>query len=84
MQVQKDDTRLMVYYFFKQRQRILTNEFLVKWYLLWDAITQHRKDGALVRISFLTNSDTSAEQADQRAIDFLKLAYPGLNRYIPD
>ncbi|MEY4589105.1 MAG: hypothetical protein RL497_1181 [Pseudomonadota bacterium] len=84
LQVQKGDTRLMVYYFFKQRHRFLSNEFLVKWYLLWDAITLQRKDGALVRISFLTNSNSSSEQSDQRAIDFLNLVYPGLNRYIPD
>lgn len=84
MQVQKGDTRLMVYYLFKQRHRLLTNEFLVKWYLLWDAVTLHRKDGALVRLSFVTDNNTSAQQADQRAVDFLTLAYPGLNRYIPD
>ena len=56
----------MVYYYFKQRHRHLTNEFLVKWYLLWDAITLHRKDGALVRISFVTDRNTTLEQADQR------------------
>ncbi|MFO1367719.1 MAG: VPLPA-CTERM-specific exosortase XrtD [Marinagarivorans sp.] len=84
LQVQKGDTRLMVYYYFKQRHRHLTNEFLVKWYLLWDAITLHRKDGALVRISFVTDRNTTLEQADQRAIDFLALAYPNLRRHIPD
>ncbi|HMY37778.1 MAG TPA: VPLPA-CTERM-specific exosortase XrtD [Marinagarivorans sp.] len=84
LQVKKGDTRLMVYYFFNQRHRHLTNEFLVKWYLMWDAITLHRKDGALVRISFVTDRNTTLEQADQRAIDFLTLAYPKLNRHIPD
>lgn len=84
LQVQKGDTRLMVYYFFKQRHRHLTNEFLVKWYLLWDAITLHRKDGALVRVSFVIDRNTTVEQADQRAQDFFTLAYPKLNRHIPD
>ncbi len=84
LQVQKGDTRLMVYYYFKQRHRHITNEFLVKWYLFWDAMTLHRKDGALVRLSFVTDNNTTLEQADQRAVDFLTLAYPRLNGHIPD
>ena len=42
--------RQLVYYWFQQRGRVITNEFVVKWYLFWDAITRHRTDGALVRL----------------------------------
>ena len=45
------ESRLLVYYFFKQRKRVLTNEYMVKWFLMWDAIARNRTDGALVRLS---------------------------------
>ena len=31
--------------------RAYTNEYLVKWYIFWDALTRNRTDGALVRLS---------------------------------
>lgn len=44
------DERMLVYYWFMQRGRYLTNEYLVKWYIFWGSITQQRTDGALVRL----------------------------------
>ena len=49
--IELGDQRQLVYYWFQQRGRVITNEFAVKWYLFWDAITRHRTDGALVRSS---------------------------------
>ena len=40
----------LVYYWFQQRGRVVTNEYAVKWYLFWDSLTRHRTDGALVRL----------------------------------
>lgn len=28
---------------------MITNEYLVKWYLFWDVLTENRTDGAMVR-----------------------------------
>lgn len=84
MQVQKGDTRLMVYYLFKQRHRVVTNEFLVKWYLFWDAVWLKRKDGALIRVSFQIDSSALGSESDQRAEEFLSRVYPDINRYVPD
>ena len=50
VQIAKGDHRQLVYYWFQQRGRVVTNEYLVKWYLLWDALTKNRTDGALVRL----------------------------------
>lgn len=84
MQVQKGDTRLMVYYLFKQRHRLITNEFLVKWYLFWDAIWLKRKDGALIRVSFQIDNSTPIAESDRMAEEFLARVYPDLNRFVPD
>jgi len=46
--IQSDDQRQLVYYWFLQRGRVVTNEYLVKWYLFVDSVTRHRSDGALV------------------------------------
>ena len=53
------DDRQLVYYWFAQRGRMLTNEYLVKWYIFWDALTRNRTDGALVRLTtFVDESDS--------------------------
>lgn len=41
----------LVYYWFQQRGRVITNEYLVKWFVFWDALTKNRTDGALVRLT---------------------------------
>jgi len=48
--IQKGEEKQLVYYWFQQRGRMLTNEYMVKWYLFWDALTRNRTDGALVRL----------------------------------
>ena len=49
--IQKGEYSQLVYYWFQQRGRVITNEYLVKWYLFWDALTKNRTDGALVRFN---------------------------------
>lgn len=44
MLIQKGDQRQVVVYWFKQRDRMLTNEYLVKFYMVWDAMLRaHRR-----------------------------------------
>ncbi len=49
--IAKGDMTQLVYYWFEQRGRILTNEYAVRWYLLVDALERNRTDGALVRLT---------------------------------
>jgi len=81
--IAKGAVRQVVYYWFAQRGRNLTNEYLVKWYLFWDGITRNRTDGALVRLvtPVRPNEDTSV--ADKRLVSLLKSIYPKIGRYIP-
>ena len=78
------DQRQLVYYWFEQRGRIITNEFVVKWYLFWDAVTRHRTDGALVRLITPILPGSSEAQADQRLSDVAARIAPLLPHYIPD
>ncbi len=81
--ISKGSSTQLVYYWFPQRGRQLTNEYLVKWYLFWDALTRNRTDGALVRlVTSVRNGDF--KQADARLKDFLNTMYPHLNKFVPD
>jgi exosortase D (VPLPA-CTERM-specific) len=48
--IRKGLERMLVYYWFHQRDRDLTQELAVKWYILADAIGRHRTDGAMIRL----------------------------------
>ena len=82
--IQKNDQKQIVLYWFKQRDRILTDEYLVKFYLFWDAISRGRTDGALVRIASLVGPGESELTVDRRLADFAGLVEPELRRYVPD
>jgi len=83
--IQKDGNSQLVYYWFDQRGRILTNEFAVKWYLLQDALFKNRSDGALVRVSMsvATVDETSIANADRLMEQFISKAEPVLQQYLP-
>jgi EpsI family protein len=82
--IQLGDQRQLVYYWFQQRGRTITNEYLVKWYLLWDAISLNRSDGALVRLITPLKTDEDIVGADARLAGFARAAAPLMNAYVPD
>ncbi|MGB5601224.1 MAG: exosortase C-terminal domain/associated protein EpsI, partial [Gammaproteobacteria bacterium] len=81
--IQKGDYGQLVYYWFQQRDRTITNEYLVKWYLFWDALTRNRTDGALVRLTTPIKPGEDHKLADQRLINFARLVQPLMDKYIP-
>ena len=82
--IQKGDNRQLVYYWFQQRGRIITNEYLVKWFLFWDALTRNRTDGALVRLVTYVGPGQSVEVADRQLGVFAASVTGPLEKYIPD
>lgn len=82
--IQKGEARRVVLYWFKQRERLVTNEYLVKALLLWDAVTRHRSDGALIRLvaPVLAGEDDGA--ADRRLQQFAAVVHPAMSAYVPD
>lgn len=82
--IRKGSQRQVVWYWFKQRDRILSNEYLVKFFLFWDAVTRGRTDGALVRVSSVVGPGETEEIVDQRLLQLVSVVEPELNRYVPD
>ncbi len=76
--------RQLVYYWFKQRDRNITNEFAVKWYLLWDALTRNRTDGALVRLTSMVRPGEDIEAVEERLREFASMVAEPLASYVPD
>ena len=81
--ITKGENKQLVYYWFQQRGRVITNEYLVKWYLFWDALTRQRTDGALIRLVLPIAAGEEPEAADKRLELFLRTVYPKLENYIP-
>ena len=82
--IELGNQRQLVYYWFQQRGRVVTNEFLVKWYLFWDALTRHRTDGALVRLITPLPPASNAGDADRRLSALAAEIVPVLPRYVPN
>jgi EpsI family protein len=77
------DQKALVYYWFMQRGRYLTNEYLVKWYIFWDSLTRNRTDGAMVRVTVPVGNATELDAADLQAAEFIRAAHPKLYYHIP-
>ena len=82
--IQMGEHRQLVYYWFQQRGRNLTNEYLVKWFLFWDALTRNRTDGALIRLTTQVGPTETINDADHRLTDFVKTVNPYLRNHIPE
>jgi EpsI family protein len=80
--IQKGDNKQLVYYWFQQRGRVITNEYLVKWYLFWDALTKNRTDGALVRLTTFVKAGQDIKEADEHLKSFVKSIVTHLDKYI--
>ncbi|MBK9307767.1 MAG: VPLPA-CTERM-specific exosortase XrtD [Nitrospira sp.] len=82
--IQKSGQKQIVYYWFKQRDRWITSEYLVKFFLFWDSLTRRRADGALVRLTSAVHAGESEAVVDQRLQVMAGLVTPLLSRYVPD
>ncbi len=82
--IRKGEFTQLVYYWFQGRNRVITNEYMVKWYLFWDALTKNRTDGALVRLTTLVALGEDIQSADHRLSDFAQQVSGTLSQYVPD
>jgi exosortase D (VPLPA-CTERM-specific) len=81
--IQYGSYRQISYYWFSMRGRILNNAYQVKIYNFWDALTMQRTDGALVRLITPVHENERLADAEARLQDFLRVALPVLEDYIP-
>ncbi len=81
--IEKEPVQQISYYWFPFRGRILTNAYQMKFYNFWDALTQQRTDGALVRLITYVYPNEREEQAEKRLQTFLSELNPILQAYLP-
>jgi exosortase D (VPLPA-CTERM-specific) len=82
--IKKGDFTQLVYYWFQGRGRVITNEYMVKWFLFWDALTRSRTDGALVRLTTVVPPGGSLGESDKLLSDFATAAVGRLGRFVPE
>ncbi len=82
--IEKGENKQLVYYWFQQRGRIITNEYLMKWYLFWDSITKSRTDGALIRLTTALSTGQDITVADKRLEAIAGEIGPVIHLYVPE
>jgi len=82
--IQLGEQRQLIYYWFQQRGRVITNEYLVKWFIFWDALTRNRSDGSLVRIITPLAPGESEASGDARLVEFSKAVTQRLAEFVPN
>ena len=85
--IQKGEQKILMYYWYQQRERRTANEFGMKYYVLVDNLFKGRKDGALVRLYtpvISTSGDRAEAEADVRLQSFATVLVPKLLRYLPE
>jgi exosortase D (VPLPA-CTERM-specific) len=82
MVTNKMGARIVVFYWFLQRGRWLTSEYLNKLYMGYDGLLRRRTDGAIIRLVTPAGKDVAA--AKERLAAFTNLMIPVLPEFIPN
>ena len=81
--IEKGLDKQVILYWYQDRGSVMASEYWAKAYLMWDAMTIHRTDGALVRISVPVAA--SVEDAYRQGFAFMEESWPiMLQGYLPD
>jgi len=81
--LKQGNTRVLGAYFFLQRGRVITSPWENKFYLMWDALTRQRTDGALVRAELHMTPGQSEQNAYAMLSGFLQEVWTLLPEYVP-
>ena len=82
--IEKGATRQLVYYWFEQRGRRMTNDYAAKLSVLWDSFIRGRSDGALVRfVTEIGPGETAADAAARMEL-LMDEVLPRLPSFIPE
>ncbi|HNR77195.1 MAG TPA: exosortase-associated EpsI family protein, partial [Parvularculaceae bacterium] len=71
-------------YWYDQRGRKIANEFVMKFWLIVDAVIRKRSDGAMVRLITPIRNDRSAGDADEKLNAMIKRVEAFLPDYVPE
>ncbi len=80
--INKNTARQLVYYWYQGRGRNFTDEYIAKFFMVWDGIWRRRTDGALVRLVMPIPDADTAEY--RRTLDaFAQFVSRQLSRHLP-
>lgn len=82
--IQRGRSQNLVYYWFQQRGRTITNEYWAKFYIVKDSITKSRTDGALIRVITPIKNDEDIANADARMLEYIQSFDPLWREFIPN
>jgi exosortase D (VPLPA-CTERM-specific) len=80
--IERNGSKQLVYYWYEERGRRIASEYWSRWYLIYDAITMNRSDGALVRIVTPIMPGELADDADNRLLLFMQNLGSNLNQFL--
>jgi EpsI family protein len=80
--IQQDQNKQLVFYWYQGRGRVIASEYVGKFWMIADAISRNRTDGALVRL--VTPMDDGEGEAHARLVSFTRILFPFLDKLIPN
>jgi len=80
--IQQGLDKQLVFYWYQGRGRVVASEYAGKFWMVADAISRNRTDGALVRL--VTPMNGPEDKAQARLENFTQLIFPRLDQLIPN
>jgi EpsI family protein len=80
--IQQGLDKMLVFYWYQDRGRVIASEYSAKFWMVADAISRNRTDGALVRL--ITPMHDDEVDARARLASFTQMLFPHLERVIPN
>jgi EpsI family protein len=80
--IQQGPDKQMVFYWYQSRGRVIASEYAGKFWMVADAISRHRTDGALVRL--VTRMNDGEAPARARLVTFTQVLFAHLESIIPN
>lgn len=82
--IQNGDYRQLVYYWYDQRGRKVANEFVMKFWLIVDAVARKRSDGAMIRLLTPVHDGMTLNDADEKLKGMIGRVETFLPAYVPE
>ncbi len=76
--ISKGNDRAVVLYWYQTPRRVIAGEWAAKFWLMADALRDHRTDTSLVRVITWVDKDTDVSAATEVAVQFSAQLYPVL------
>lgn len=76
--IQKGQQRLIVYYWYQNRERVVASEYYAKVCLVWDALVKRRTSGSIVRLMV-----PDVDWAEEAGLEFAGQIIPILDQSMP-